>query len=975
MNEEEVKLKYVVPWLRESGVNLQDLQFEQSFSVKIGRQRISVGNPSAKGRAGARLDILVRREDTNLFVVETKADSQPLTDGDRDQAVSYARLVHPVAPYAVVTNGDVYRLYDAITKEEIAPASIPIRGFQASLPDAAIIEAQKCFLGLNRSNLQVFCQQQVAGELRPVAGRLSQGRKYVRELHVARESVGKEVSALYTSSEPALLLVGESGSGKTCELCFIAEALATNGKPVLFFNGFSMVGDITEAIANEFAWTFNGSDSPIQTLKRIESFVGTDFLTVIVDAIDEWMLDSRVSRLGNLLRACEDRRIKLILSCKESGSDAFLSDRANPTLVGLLSKKLEIPALSSKEFFTAIEKYRQEYQFFGAFEDAVLKEARENPFLLRVLFDVAKGSKFKHLTFNSAEFFRHYFERSLDKTKHKRHAEDTLVAIGRLLYERNVDSIGEHEVKNALGLRLNDALMEELFEYDLLVRTQSAMGERFIGFYFQKLRDFIIAFGALKLDRMSAADLKIAFDAATFPSTRGDVFSLYYRLASTERQQIFDSELRENARHYLDYCVALVHEHFSAMRTELNPRGDKPVGFIGEFMLSSRRIGLHGFRPLDQGDEDIHFIPVQRMLNKSNLASLAGAGKMHLNSGDNGFRNGINIRSSVVNSELLPQIDELVKSGQLNESRNPDLLVELILETVLQYSAIFKTLLKPDGRSIAYPLALPSVLNCILREKLTRYFQDEIVVRKRRSGEIKEQWSQDSVSYSYARTPTDDAEVARKVASAIRSGDIPVFHTRYTELEYLEKRLGSAVKTLLLAQQEIGGPLVDGLDRVDFRWNLGEFMKSTDQLKASIRDIYLRYRSNYRLLIETNFPSLREHFKEYMEPAQTIFFQLGFPAESDFEVPLFILSVGGSGEHSAEFVDEIEHEAVDGNVAWKVLGKTYMNCPYTRTSLRRFLDGYGEFGRMHLRSMVYGRMHREFDAVKRAFRSRVLSGQ
>jgi hypothetical protein len=288
VNEEEVKIKYVLPWLEQSGVALQDLQFEQSFSVKIGRQRISVGKQPARTRVGARLDILVRRGDRNLFVVETKAGSEVLTDDDRDRAISYARLVHPIAPYAVVTNGKEYRLYDAISKSEIQPKRIQMRGFEATLPDADIVEAQRCFFGLSRSNLQRFCQQQVDSELRLVRGTLSEDRKYVRELHVPRESIQKDLADLYVSPQPGLLLVGESGFGKTCELCFIAETLLASGRVVLFFNGFSLTNDITQAVANEFSWTFSRSDTPFQALERIESFAGNEFLTIVIDAIDEW---------------------------------------------------------------------------------------------------------------------------------------------------------------------------------------------------------------------------------------------------------------------------------------------------------------------------------------------------------------------------------------------------------------------------------------------------------------------------------------------------------------------------------------------------------------------------------------------------------------------------------------------------------------------------------------------------------------
>jgi hypothetical protein len=50
VNEEELKIKYVLPWLKQSGVVLQDLPFEQTFSVKIGRQQITVGDDDGAKR-------------------------------------------------------------------------------------------------------------------------------------------------------------------------------------------------------------------------------------------------------------------------------------------------------------------------------------------------------------------------------------------------------------------------------------------------------------------------------------------------------------------------------------------------------------------------------------------------------------------------------------------------------------------------------------------------------------------------------------------------------------------------------------------------------------------------------------------------------------------------------------------------------------------------------------------------------------
>src|SRR5688572_29271638 len=117
MNEEDVKLKIVVPWLLSLGLSIQDLRFETSFKIHIGRQDVVVGGRGGNDAVGARLDILIHRDGRNLAVVEVKRGDAPLNDDDRDQAISYAKLLYPPAPLALVTNGTEFRLFNAFTKE------------------------------------------------------------------------------------------------------------------------------------------------------------------------------------------------------------------------------------------------------------------------------------------------------------------------------------------------------------------------------------------------------------------------------------------------------------------------------------------------------------------------------------------------------------------------------------------------------------------------------------------------------------------------------------------------------------------------------------------------------------------------------------------------------------------------------------------------------------------------------------------
>jgi hypothetical protein len=50
-----------------------------------------------------------------------KGPREELTDDDRGQGISYARLVDPIAPLVLVTNGADRRLYDTITGGQLSP--------------------------------------------------------------------------------------------------------------------------------------------------------------------------------------------------------------------------------------------------------------------------------------------------------------------------------------------------------------------------------------------------------------------------------------------------------------------------------------------------------------------------------------------------------------------------------------------------------------------------------------------------------------------------------------------------------------------------------------------------------------------------------------------------------------------------------------------------------------------------------------
>ncbi len=255
--EEDVKIKTVLTWLKELGFSEPELKFERTLTLKLGRATVCVGGKrKTKSKAG-RYDILVSRDDANLFMVEVKAPDEKLTDDDRDQAISYARLVHPIAPFALVTNGrDDWKLYDSITKDLIPRCDFVLKDkYSIELPDESRYEALKRFFGYSTENLLAFCEWQVNDYMKELVGSSSdRKKKYIKELFEPWEELDRLFEEFLKSPVPAFMVVGDSGKGKTCWACHTALKQLADGFATLFYRGQNLRRGLFCAFSSDLNW-------------------------------------------------------------------------------------------------------------------------------------------------------------------------------------------------------------------------------------------------------------------------------------------------------------------------------------------------------------------------------------------------------------------------------------------------------------------------------------------------------------------------------------------------------------------------------------------------------------------------------------------------------------------------------------------------------------------------------------------------
>jgi hypothetical protein len=475
---------------------------------------------------------------------------------------------------------------------------------------------------------------------------------------------------------------------------------------------------------------------------------------------------------------------------------------------------------------------------------------------------------------------------------------------------------------------------------------------------------------------MSASSLEEEVKNARFPGMRGDILTLYYRLAPREHKVLFDAELRANADKYLRCYTSLIQRHFPALRGTFKPRTNERIGFIGELVLAQRSLGAYGFRPIREGDEEVHFVPVQQMLGKSNLTYLDGADGLHLTSSANGFRNGIDVVREVVNNELLTQVQRFVEVGELDETNDPELLVELIVETVSHNKRIFRHLLQSDQRRIQYPLKLSAVLECVLREKLARHYEEEIIERKRENGEIQEVWQGSTVSYSPSLSLGDREEIHQKIELALSLGEIPKLRAREVGLERLEQSLSAAVNALGATVEEIATPLFHTEIETYRYWDPGYLV----DVKHYLERLYPAFLRNYKAIVERNFPTLRSHFELYSKLPVSVYLVIGSPQEVDrglWSIPLEVYFVkAGADPTFVSVVNKVDWVRAEDHFQCSVEGAVHEGIFRQSTSVGYAIAGHAGLARdsfrgMTLRRQVYSTLHRELSVVADAFRREV----
>ncbi|MCT2537260.1 type I restriction enzyme HsdR N-terminal domain-containing protein [Aquibacillus koreensis] len=514
-NEESVKNNIILPYLMSCGFTSEELSFEKKFTINLGRGSYDINGTEQK-KANGRLDILCTRNNVNLFVIELKAEGIELTDKDRIQGLTYARLLEPMAPYVMLTNGKDTQIYNTYSGEELEGHLIGNWNIDGTQQEINLrFEALKSFVGLSYTNLLNFCMLHNKAELFYYRAESNDDigmvikEKYIPSLYIKREPIEDAFHNFIQQTKfPVFALVGESGTGKTNTIIKLAEQLMEEN-PVLFYTGTRMNTSLLRRIQNDFNLQFSSIESEIGILKKIDTLTSIHGkpLYIFIDALDEWETEKKFYELNELCEYFSVLGIKLCISCKAEDWEAFLRIKGIKTSI---SKHLfpNVPKLTTfnySEFYEAISKYSTTFEV--SYSDIKDFGILRNPFIMRIAFEVANETN-KDLiqVIDSRKLFQEYLEQKYIKMPDKNNGKyrRILKVISETLFRNKKIQISEDSLMDALGLSVLETIPDELFLSNILYRYVDVDGRRSIGFYFSGIRDYCVSVYVFNLKDLSS---------------------------------------------------------------------------------------------------------------------------------------------------------------------------------------------------------------------------------------------------------------------------------------------------------------------------------------------------------------------------------------------------------------------------------------------------------------------------------------
>ncbi|MBN1617895.1 type I restriction enzyme HsdR N-terminal domain-containing protein [Candidatus Dojkabacteria bacterium] len=346
-----------------------EFSHQLTFKIKLGHKSIKID--SATSSASGRLDILISYKNKAICVLELKNSDVKLTDDDRDQGISYARLLNPMPPFVVVTNGKESLFYKTVDKQKWQTSNIDEQKIQdiishgATMADSNLDEAVRFLLGKDDDVWKKIIEDVTREQIELLYGDVKDYDKPItRDFSIQREITHRIENDLI-NGQNKLVLNGPPLSGKTNVFVQLCSSMNDKSMLYLYLNMANIGYGPLQFLCNRFSrdlflkktaddirgWLIHSLRSPSDCK-----------VVLIIDNLYGITEGAILQEINELVDISSKSNMAIILGITDSGLTMLKSHpgRTYSTVIGGL-KPYHLGHLSDSEFWKVNELFQQTF--------------------------------------------------------------------------------------------------------------------------------------------------------------------------------------------------------------------------------------------------------------------------------------------------------------------------------------------------------------------------------------------------------------------------------------------------------------------------------------------------------------------------------------------------------------------------------------------------------------------------------------
>lgn len=369
---------------------------QKYFTIKLGRHDLTVDlkNPSDYPTK-AIFDVLLTIDDVNIILLELKKEGLQLNTEDVDQGISYARLLHPMPPLTIISNGQESIFYNTYTKEKLSIESVDNQYIQSLIDNSfalAMNDFKDAINVLLNKDTELFSKvinsisQQ---KFERLSGSVGDFKKAICPEFIIQRHIINDINEQFSNNHSLVGIIAPAFSGKTCLLFEFFQHTKSQKNHLLYIDCNDHNYSILQELANNFSQESKLNITKERIREWLLSALNDSSFYLLIDNLNMDIPDSIKSEIIELIDMFRNGSNRMLYTIDEFNYEkaSKIDSRQYSTIIGEESTILYLEELNNNEYDIANKLLYEKFKIHienGGQSTPVYR----NPRNLRIIIDI-----------------------------------------------------------------------------------------------------------------------------------------------------------------------------------------------------------------------------------------------------------------------------------------------------------------------------------------------------------------------------------------------------------------------------------------------------------------------------------------------------------------------------------------------------------------------------------------------------------